>query len=128
MRSNYKSFVVCSVSQHDNNDADLENSRYFTKALTILGIPFKPVIGYYNNKNELSFMLEYSDFNMEIVRQVMRQFNQESILYMDNEGTGYLIYSDGKQENIGKLTLLDSVPLGDYTYIPDSQEYFIFRR
>lgn len=100
---------------------------------------YKEVLGVYTykdglRKEESSFLVEYdqhrnSDMLDTIKEFAFNQFDQESILHLDSNRNGTLIYKDGKTQNLGKLTSCSkekAIELGNYTYTNDT--YYIFEK
>lgn len=66
---------------------------------------FKPAKGVYKGRAEDSFVVVLKDnAELETLKDfAFKSFNQESILYQDANGEAYLIYQDGKAEQLGRL-------------------------
>lgn len=66
-----------------------------------------PVTGCYQGRSEASFMVTVSFAEVErskgILESLMREYDQDSIAYVDNERRLTLVYSTGNQEYIGVL-------------------------
>ena len=87
-----------------------------------LELPFIKGEGCYQGEVEHSYMVVLGT-NMRVVRQRLTwlqmlgvYFEQESVLYCDNERTAYLLYCEGpRAPRLGKLVSVAS-PEGDYSY------------
>jgi hypothetical protein len=98
-------------------------------------ITFK-CLGSYKGQTESSVMVPltfgrdgFKPVNLEDMVHLAQQFDQESILYQDNEGIAWLIYcATGEMIKLGKLTMVSEVEAkaqDAYTYVVESNSYWI---
>lgn len=128
MRSQYNPIIVFSS---DSVNVDMAtNSRNYMKAYDSLAAsttPFRRTTGRYRGYEERSFILDYSEENLSIAKEMCLAFNQESYLILDNEGKASVHYiGGGESTDLGSIKVTNSKPQGDYTYVPDVGQYFTF--
>ena len=91
-------------------------------------------IGVYKGKKEASLGVIIDDeTSVEILETQANYFQQESILYLDNEGKGTLVTlrdpETSTYKSLGEYVVSDKEPMkADYTYIPSTETYFYFNR
>lgn len=129
MKSQYKPIIILSafktgVTQSNNCKNHLTLGTAFDKA----GISYRRCVGVYCGSKEPSFIIDNTPDNLEVALKCAYEFSQESILVMDNEGRGKLVYTKGPKtsKQIGFIKVTDSKPNGDYTQVNDTNEYFTF--
>ena len=94
--------------------AELANKRFESNRQRTLNLKaclddcnmrYKPAKGVYKGQAEDSFVVVLRDnAELETLKDfAFKCFNQESILYQDANGEAYLIYQDGKTEQLGRL-------------------------
>lgn len=71
--------------------------------LDTLGINYKECIGKYKEQLETSLMIARSDFDKTLQQNIFKSFNQESVLFIDSERRGYLLYPGNQKEYLGAL-------------------------
>ena len=119
--------IFISTDRHDvPQGTNSSNFITFHESLTLAGKPFRVARGRYQGIEERSFVLEHSIENMGIALESAKVFNQDSILVLDNEGRGTLVYIDGRpDEVIGFINVGTERPQGDFTKI--GSQYITFR-
>lgn len=90
--------------------------------------------GVYKGESEesLGVIIDGQD-DVEILETQANYFQQESILYLDNEGRGTLVTlrdpETSTYKNLGFYVVSDKKPMkDDYTFIPSTETYFYFNR
>lgn len=72
------SFIIFSVCQ--NSPWDDENTFRVSVRLDRREIAYKSIMGVYEGKKEKSFLVPYTRYNLDLVRSLAREFEQDSIL------------------------------------------------
>lgn len=132
MRTQYKTIVIMSVYQSGLEATyNAMNHVTFKNTLSELGIlTFKEVIGSYKGVMEMSLMVEVkSDVVFKVLLDIAKKFNQESILYRDNENNAELIMINDSLDRVylGKLEQVSEeiARAGDaFTFEPESKTYY----
>lgn len=116
-----KNKVIFSV--FNGSKTDNENHVKIFKQLKSLSA--KEMNGKYNNKLEKSIAL---DINFtDAIKKIATHFKQESILLIDDVGTGRLLYNDGRLVKIGKIKQVDkSEAFKNAAYSEINEKYYIF--
>ena len=116
-----KNKVIFSV--FNGSKTDNENHVKIFKQLKSLSA--KEMNGKYNNKLEKSIAL---DINFtDAIKKIATHFKQESILLIDDVGTGRLLYNDGRLVKIGKIKQVDkSEAFKNDAYSEVNEKYYIF--
>jgi hypothetical protein len=117
-------FFIFSVEQAGESDkTNKANTDKISFYLECRGIPFKEVIGHYKGSNETSFVVDQKHENE--VQSLAKQYNQESILYVDALGNATLEYLDGNKVKLGKFEVVDSPKgLDSFTFDPINEVYY----
>ena len=128
MRSQYNPIIIISTDKLTNSQGtNSKNYIQFLASLELGGISYRRCRGLYDGHVERSFILENTPENLKLAKQTAKFYNQESILIMDNEGKGELLYPEkGITESLGKLNVTTEKPQGDYTKVLDTCQYFTF--
>lgn len=133
MKSLNTNKVVFSVYSTKRDIVDNTFAHEDVKASLIANnIAFLEAEGCYKGVTERSFILESSDIlkhddNVRLSRAIARDYDQEAVLEVLNDGTTFLEYLDGR-EGV-ELGVLRECPketalLGDYTYVPATGLYY----
>lgn len=83
--------------------------------------------GVYKGVSELSYIIEVDD-NLDDIQALANKYNQECILYLDNQREASLIHSDGKKEYIGSFRSASkqlAQTKDNYTFNPKTGVYYI---
>lgn len=126
MRTQYTPKIIFSVFDskldiYENYSRHVSTKKYLKEA----GVSFEEVNGVYKGEAEHSFIIKDTLTNRTHSWRLAKMFQQESVLLMDNEGTGLLFYLDsGKTEVLGRLKVTNRKPQGDYSKIGNT--YFNF--
>jgi len=95
--------------------------------LQLNSIDFKEVIGFYDGKSEVSFLVVDTDKNFRCVKQIVKRFNQECILLVDqfrNATLDFLSWED--PQNIGTFQSVDSASGHNaYTVDPATSKIYV---
>lgn len=88
--------------------------------------PFYPIAltGRYNGSPERSFLIPAPEGSetAESVERLAWNWEQESILYVDQSKRAYLVFRDGSRRQLGPIQEVDaSVDLPSYTDLPDGR-------
>jgi len=127
VRNQYEKIVILSACQ--GNHLDPMNTEHLKAILEESKALFAKVKGVYKGVEEMSFMVVLQeDVQLKILKEIaFETFNQESILYRDNENRAYLHMNDGSEVYLGKLvktTEAHAKSLDAYTYLPN-EGYFV---
>jgi hypothetical protein len=129
MKSQYKPILILSAYQISETQANNDkNHLLLGTSFKAAGVAFRYCTGVYKGAKEPSFMIENNPDNLEVAIKIAQQFDQESILQMDNEGRAQLIFLRPRaKEILGFIRVSSIKPEGDYTYVNDTQEYVTFK-
>lgn len=99
-------FLMLSAAKATNhNIINLRNTMELVNTLEIMGASFDVCDGYWKGRMEDSVRLHYTLDTMEqalgFASNVMNAFEQEAILFVDDDDNGYLLTPDGNSEFIG---------------------------
>ena len=95
-----------------------------------LGLNVQPVLSYYKGHIEKSFMVHVDDDeDYDVLRWLAVQWNQESILIVDDAFAATLVFlADGSTQDIGTWTLASyGVPPADDGWTQHGHMYFACR-
>jgi len=104
--------IILSAEKSDlpsyENEKRTSNLR---KCLEDCNFYFSEAQGFYKGSIETSFVVIVRDsVELEALKSfAFLNFKQESILHQDSNGLSWLIYSDGKEEKLGKLKKVSEV-------------------
>lgn len=108
--------VIFSVYQNDVNPMLNQLAHATTlKTLDLLNIEYMEVDGVYKGVAEKSILLQSHDYernfkNIEKAKTIASDFNQESILAIENDDTAQLYYlAEDRIETVGKWVEVDTV-------------------
>lgn len=126
-------FLMLSAAKATNhNIINLRNTLELVNTIERMGAPFDVCDGYWQGKREDSVRLyctpETLTQAMLFASNVMDDFEQEAILFVDDESHGYLLLSSGNSEFIGvwhQVTAEDARVHDSYTII-NGQYYVCF--
>ena len=102
---------------------------YEESLLNGLGIHCKVLIGSYKKVTEYSYIADASD--LDKLKSLLRETNQESVLYLDNQRNAYLLYAlDNytEQKYIGDWTEVSqqtALKEDAYTFDIETGKYYI---
>lgn len=100
-------FFISAEKSASSNDENKRNTDTLKVKLQREFTSITPVTGCYQGRSEASFMVTVSFAEVErskgILESLMREYDQDSIAYVDNERRLTLVYSTGNQEYIGVL-------------------------
>ena len=83
--------------------------------------------GVYKGVSELSYIIEVDD-NLADIQALANKYDQECILYLDNQREATLMYGDGKKEYIGSFKSASkqlAQTKDSYTFNPNTGVYYI---
>lgn len=127
MRAQYQPRIVISTDQLvTSRGQNSANYMLFYKSLIESKTPFLTAKGKYEGNEGRSFIFDNTPDNMKMAMKAMKYFKQDTILTIDNEGSGYLVLANGLSKKIGKLQVSTNEPQGDYTKVTDTKQYFTF--
>lgn len=128
MRMRYQPKIILSVQKFNVDQG--ENSRNHLAlqgALKEMGLQYRLTYGRHQGQEESSVVLDYREHTLEVAMQIAREFDQDSILLIDEDGKGVLRYLTGRKDvKLGSMKVSDTKPNGDYTYFYDTREYLSF--
>ncbi len=129
MRSQYNPILILSAYQVSETQAtNSKNHIVLGNSFKSAGVKFRYCTGVYKGTKEPSFMIDNNPDNLEVAIKIAQQFDQESILQMDNEGKAQLIFLKNRpKKTLGFINVSNIEPEGDYTYVNDTQEYVTFK-
>ena len=125
--------IILSADQNDNNyERNRQLHENLKACLTDCGFTFKEATGTYKGRTEDSVVvLVNNQTDIETVQDfAFKSFNQESVLYQDANQEAYLIYNDGKTEQLGRLEQVNpklTETLENYT-VMDGRVYAVKKR
>jgi hypothetical protein len=130
MRSQYTPYIIFSAHKEGlEHSQNMQRNIYAKYDLTINDVYYRQVNGTYKGTEEVSYMLHYTPENLELVKKLCVEYEQECFLTITNEGRGYLHYLNDNFPStpIGFIKVTDNKPkTGDYSYVLDSKQYFTF--
>ena len=99
-------FLMLSAAKATNhNIINLRNTLELVNTIELMGASFDVCDGYWEGHREDSVRLHCTPDTLEqalgFARRVMDAFEQEAILYVDDQSHGYLLTPDGNIEFIG---------------------------
>lgn len=120
--------LVFISSQRGYEDLGLHESMKFD--LRFYGFNYTETVGSYEGTKEVSFMVAInSSHDLDLMIQLGKHYNQDSILYRDHEGNSNLIFMDGRESiNLGKMVQVsekEALSSIAYTYVPNLNSYWI---
>lgn len=125
MRAQYTPKIIFSVFLECNSYSENYDHHHWTmKGLEMADIRYTEAKGVYKGKQELSLVVNDTKDNLQRVKNITKHFQQESYLTIDNEGTGILNFLDGGSISLGRYSVSQTKPEGDYTEI--SGDYIVF--
>ncbi len=109
-------------------EENAERTEVLDNVLTELEFNFESVFGKYEGKNEASFVV-YTISRIPELMQLMKRFEQDSILVVDNNSSGMLIMSSGALKNLeGRFVKVDSSRVADLSaYSKIDGQYYAFQ-
>lgn len=130
MRSQYTPYIIFSAHKEGlEHSQNMQRNICATYDLMINDVYYRQVNGTYKGTQEVSYMLHYTPENLELVKKLCVEYEQECFLTITNEGRGYLHYLNDNFPStpIGFIKVTDDKPkTGDYSYVLDSKQYFTF--
>lgn len=117
------------ISAELSSEGPLENMRATIELETELlnaKVPYKPLYGSYQGKEEASFLvvgLEHYDF----IQSLMKRFKQECIMSITPQRRAYLYYGDDKTEYLGEFGVISeekALENGNYSYCYELRSYY----
>ena len=129
MKSQYKPILILSAYQISETQAtNSKNHLLLGTSFKSAGVKFRHCTGVCKGAKEPSFIIDNNPDNLEVAIKIAQQFDQESILQMDNEGRAQLIFLKNRPKKVlGFISVSNIEPEGDYTYVNDTQEYVTFK-
>ena len=99
-------FLMLSAAKATNhNIINLRNTLELVNTIELMGATFDVCDGFWQGHREDSVRLHYTPDTLEqalgFACNVMDAFEQEAILYVDDQSHGYLLTPDGNSEFIG---------------------------
>ena len=122
MRDNTLRPIVILAINTDSYENDIEAIQEFIPNYNRLAIH-----GVYKGKEELSYIIEVDD-NLADIQALANKYDQECILYLDNQREATLMYGDGKKEYIGSFKSASkqlAQTKDSYTFNPQTGVYYI---
>lgn len=119
-----KLFISAELSS-ESISYNVKATRLLGKLLDLKGIDYSPVQGSYKGATESSYMIEGDYKTLDLVRDMARLFNQDSILIVTNDNRAMLNYMHGANKSlyIGTWTEVNSVDGLDAYSIIDGKYY-----
>ena len=102
----FQNVVILSAELNTvTNESNRQRTLNLEACLQECGFSFNKAKGYYKGDLEDSFVvLPKNQDEIEALKDfAFKNFKQESILLQDSNGRAILVYSDGKNEDIGRL-------------------------
>ena len=90
-------------------------------------IGYKLVSGVYQGQREFSFVCGVGE-RLNFFIELLSEFNQECLLYSNNQRESELIFQDSSSQYLGKLKTVDknrALQCDNYTYCPSTDCYYI---
>ena len=138
MRNKKDAFVIMSVFSHRKSKADnLENHKKTLAHLKAFGLKHKVVEGVYRGEAELSIMIPVINevFDLSTVEQLAHIYDQESILFVDEDRNAELRFmvkafdenlKELKPEKLGKfVATTKGIAEQCNGYTKDGNDYYI---
>ena len=125
MRAQYTPRIIFSVHRNDR-EASINALNHVNTAMALKHTECNPIVlnGVYKGQAEKSFMMRNTETNLGIAKKLAEYYGQESILLIDNEGTGVLHFINGGTERLGRMRVSNVKPIGYYSQYRD--EYLTF--
>jgi hypothetical protein len=127
--TNRPSFIILSACQGKNIEQDTYQTGILREVLKVYNFPFKEVLGCYGSKKEVSFYVQ-TDLVKEFL-DLSTQFNQECILFVDQDRQASLIRKNGllrQVDSIGTFTQVKqdvALQSANFTYDHENNGYYI---
>lgn len=121
---------VVFISAFTNNIEDYTMHSSMKHILNMNNLNFQVVNGVYKGQSELSFMVELTDkCNLDFFKTMGRLFQQESILYVNDDSDAYLVFTeDEASDKIGKMQIVskEEAESNDaYTHVTSTDTYLM---
>jgi hypothetical protein len=131
MKTLNSSFYILSAYRPEFTEKEnrLRSEQLF-KQLERLGLKPIRAKGMYKGERELSFIVPYINTKTRerLFSIAFSMYEQESVLFVDNDKSAYLIYLDNNVEHIGSWEQVDRETAESqdaYTYIRFNDSYYI---
>jgi hypothetical protein len=97
---------------------------------TFLGSEYSrpSLVGCYKGEVERSYIIETTSKSLEDILMFAKQYNQESILHLDNERSAVLVYDMDNMVKLGRFkSASKAIALSNdaYTYSKETHTYYI---
>ena len=126
---NYPAVLVFSVFRTDVPDShNRDCHRVLVNNLERNSIPFKELKGAYKGVTEDSILVKADQ--LENVKSICKQFNQDSFLSLDENRNATLTYHNGTVEKLGQLVAVsekEALSSDNYSFDPQYENYFIVK-
>lgn len=133
MSSNfYNNQTVVILSTERENFHPFENKfriKELEERLILLGLPHKKMVGVYKNTSEYSYMVVLPvpyERSLDELARFAWFYEQESILVINPDRTGYLLYEDGRRMQSGRLVSSSERPIHLDSYTHDTVENLFY--
>ena len=86
------------------------------------------LVGCYKGQDERSYIIDAVDNSLDDILTFAKQYNQESILYLDNQRLATLIFDKDNSVSLGKfkgVSESNATSRDAYTYNPSTNTYYI---
>ena len=126
------------VSAYIGNDDDVDRSIKLEQELKAMNLNFKPLIGSWKGKKEISYLVTTDSIKEahSYGRMFADAYNQEAFVVVDEKRNGQCmttnhkegdVYGSYKGTDLGKLILTDRKLIGDnWSRCPMTDKYYIF--
>ena len=125
--------IILSANQNDGrHERNRQLHENLKACLDDCHFKYKEATGLYKGQEETSLVvLVNNETEIQTVKDfAFKGFNQESVLYQDANQEAYLIYNDGKTEQLGRLEQVNpklTETLDNYT-VMDGKVYTVLKR
>lgn len=123
----FQPIIIFSVYKNNKNEfANLDNHKKTIDLLNKNNISFKEIEGSYNGYKEKSLLVLDNIDNLILVNELVKKFNQESILLVDSNRHGILKFIN-KNTPLGKMNSSKNMPnLNAYSYDNQNKIFYFF--
>ena len=124
MRNNNLTPIVILALNLDSEEMEQQAiSRFIGKEYT------RPsLVGCYKGEDERSYIIDAVENNLDEILDFAKQYNQESILHLDNQRLATLIFDRDNSVSLGRFKSVsesNATSRDAYTYNPVSNTYYI---
>ena len=119
-----KAFVIIALNtESESHDLEILERIGFSSVKTLIGV--------YNNKPELSYLIPLNDIEWQLkkLKSIASEYNQHSILFVNDLRHAELLFiKSGLKENVGlfrEVTKSLAIDKHSYTYDEMNKRYYI---